>query len=251
VAIIGGGILGLATALALSEQHSLKLVVLEAEDRVAAHQSGHNSGVIHSGLYYKPGSLKARNCTEGREALVRFCQEHGIPHERCGKLVVATQESELPALEELLRRGQANGLRDLRILKAEELASYEPHVSGIAGLFVQETGIVDYVQVTHVYARLFQQAGGELRLRARVQGFQRRADNLVLETTAGEIHCRHLINCGGLQCDPTIPPPRNVQAPAPAPAAVPAAATGQTPPAAPPIARRSSSPMALPPRCGP
>lgn len=201
VAIIGGGIVGLATAVALAERRSLKLIVLEAEDRVAAHQSGHNSGVIHSGLYYRPGSLKARNCTEGREAMYRFCLEQGIPHERCGKLVVATQESERPALEELVRRGQANGLRDLRILKAEELAQYEPHVRGIAGLFVQETGIVDYTQVTQAYARLFQGAGGELRLRTKVLGFRRSGEELVLETTAGEIRCRHLINCGGLQCD--------------------------------------------------
>lgn len=201
VAIIGGGIVGMATALALSERPALKLVVLEAEDRLAAHQSGHNSGVIHSGLYYKPGSLKARNCTEGREAMYRFCQEHGISHERCGKLVVATQESERPALEELLRRGQANGLQDLRILAAEELAEHEPHVRGVAGLRARETGIVDYGQVTHAYARLFQERGGEVRLRSRVHGLRRLAGELVLETAAGEVHCRHLINCAGLQCD--------------------------------------------------
>src|SRR6516162_6992502 len=136
VAIIGGGIIGMATAMALTESYRLSLVVLEAEDRVAAHQSGHNSGVIHSGLYYKPGSLKARNCVEGREATYRFCQEHGIHHERCGKVVVAIQESELPALDELERRGRANGLQGIRRLGPEALREHEPHVAGIAGLFV-------------------------------------------------------------------------------------------------------------------
>src|SRR5437588_6966261 len=126
VAVIGGGIVGLATAQALVERCRLSLVVLEAEDRVAAHQSGHNSGVIHSGLYYKPGSLKARLCVEGREAMVRFCQENGIAHERCGKIVVATSQAELPALDELERRGQANGLQGLRRLSPQEIREHEP-----------------------------------------------------------------------------------------------------------------------------
>src|SRR5713101_4609045 len=128
VAIIGGGIVGMATARSLISDRRLALVVLEAEDRLAAHQTGNNSGVIHSGLYYKPGSLKARNCVEGREAMVRFCGEHGIPHERCGKVVVATRESELPALEELERRGRANGLRGLRRLTPADIHEQEPHI---------------------------------------------------------------------------------------------------------------------------
>src|SRR5438105_12179553 len=143
IAIIGGGIVGLGTALALSEQTSARLVVVEAEGRLAMHQTGHNSGVIHSGLYYKPGSLKARNCTDGRELMYRYCAENGVAHERCGKVVVATSESELPALEELHRRGTANGLKGIRRLTAEELREHEPHVAGIAGLFVAETGIVE------------------------------------------------------------------------------------------------------------
>jgi len=201
IAIIGGGIVGLATAMALTSRSHRSLIVLEAEDRLAAHQSGHNSGVIHSGLYYKPGSLKARHCVEGREAMYRFCQEHGIPHERCGKLVVATCESELPALQELERRGTANGLRGLRKLRPEEIREYEPHASGIAGLLVQETGIVDYAQVTQAFADVVREAGGEVQPNARVLACHRTSDGLVLETTRGEIHGRHAINCGGLQSD--------------------------------------------------
>src|ERR671936_203770 len=136
VVIIGGGIVGLATAMALKSGSRASLAVLEAEDRLAAHQTGHNSGVIHSGLYYKPGSLKARNCVQGREAMYRFCQEHGIAHERCGKLVVATEERELANLEELERRGRANGLQGIRRLEAGQLREHEPHVTGIAGLLV-------------------------------------------------------------------------------------------------------------------
>jgi L-2-hydroxyglutarate oxidase len=162
---------------------------------------GHNSGVIHSGLYYKPGSLKARNCVEGREAMYRFCQEHGIAHERCGKVVVATAQRELPALDELERRGRANGLRGLRRLTADEIREHEPHVAGIAGLLVPETGIVDYSQVAGKYADIVRAAGGEVRTGARVRRVARRDDGFVLETTAGEVACRHLINCAGLQSD--------------------------------------------------
>src|SRR5687767_5842084 len=127
VVIIGGGIVGLATAMALKTGSPASLAILEAEDRLAQHQTGHNSGVIHSGLYYRPGSLKARNCVTGREAMYRFCQEHGIAHERCGKVVVATDPRELPALDELERRGRANGLQGLRRLGADEVREYEPH----------------------------------------------------------------------------------------------------------------------------
>ncbi|MCI0526426.1 MAG: FAD-dependent oxidoreductase, partial [Nitrospira sp.] len=162
IAIIGGGIVGIATAMELIYRPGLSLIVLEAEGRLATHQSGHNSGVIHSGLYYKPDSLKARNCVEGRQAMYRFCQEHGITHERCGKVVVATRQSELPALEELERRGRANGLQGLRRLSPEEIREYEPYASGIAGLLVPETGIVDYIQVTHKFADLVRAAGGEI-----------------------------------------------------------------------------------------
>jgi L-2-hydroxyglutarate oxidase len=168
VAIIGGGIVGLGTALALVERTSARLIVLEAERELATHQTGHNSGVIHSGLYYKPGSHKARNCVEGRELMYRYCAENGIRHERCGKVVVATHERELPALAELERRGIANGLGGLRRLGPEELREHEPHVAGIAGLFVAETGIVDYREVAQSYAERVRTAGGDLRLSARL-----------------------------------------------------------------------------------
>jgi L-2-hydroxyglutarate oxidase len=201
VVIIGGGIIGLATAMAMKSGGRCSLAVLEAEDRLAAHQTGHNSGVIHSGLYYKPGSLKARNCVEGRQAMYRFCQEHGIAHERCGKVVVATHARELPALEELERRGRANGLQGVRRLRPEEIREYEPHASGIAGLLVPETGIVDYKQVAQVFADLVRKGGGEIQTGARVHGCRRYPDELVLETARGEVHCRFAINCGGLGSD--------------------------------------------------
>ncbi len=201
IAIIGGGIVGLATAIALTSRRPLSLIVLEAEEHLAAHQTGHNSGVIHSGLYYKPGSLKARNCVNGQKALYRFCQEHNIAHEQCGKVVVATHKPELPALAMLEERGQANGLHGVRRLGTEEIKDYEPHVAGIAGLLVPETGIVDYKQVTNVYADLVRQAGGVIQTGSRVYGCRRQSSELVLETIQGDIHCRSLINCGGLQSD--------------------------------------------------
>jgi L-2-hydroxyglutarate oxidase len=201
VAVVGGGLVGAATALALADKHGLRVVVLEAEDRLAAHQSGHNSGVIHSGLYYKPGSLKATLCREGARDLVRFCEEEGIAHERCGKLVVATREDELPRLDELERRGQANGLAGLRRLRAEEIREHEPHAVGIAALWVPETGIVDYPAVARAYGKRIQALGGEVWTGARLTGVRRDGGNLVAETTRGAVTCELLINCAGLQCD--------------------------------------------------
>ena len=200
VAIIGGGIVGMASAMALSARAG-SLIVLEAEDKLAAHQTGHNSGVIHSGLYYKPGSLKAKNCVEGREAMYRFCQENGITHDRCGKVVVAIEAREIPALDELERRGRANGLQGIRRLDAAGIKEHEPHVEGVAGLFVPDTGIVDYVQVTETYGRKVREKGGTIWTGARLRNCKRRTDELILETTRGAVRCRHLINCGGLQCD--------------------------------------------------
>src|SRR4051794_11379411 len=162
VAIIGGGIVGMATAMTLTSQCHLSLVVLEAENELAAHQTGNNSGVIHSGLYYKPGSLKAKLCVEGRLALYEFCRERGVRHEQCGKVVVATRQAELPALEELERRGAANGLAGMRRLNAEQLREHEPHLTGIAGLLVPETGIVNYREVTEAYAAVVRERGGEV-----------------------------------------------------------------------------------------
>lgn len=202
IAIIGGGIVGTATAMALMKQSRPSLIILEAENQLAAHQTGHNSGVIHSGLYYKPGSLKARNCVEGRLAMYAFCQEHGIAVDNCGKIVVASQESDLAALKTLEERGKANGLEGMRRLNSvEEIKEYEPHATGIAGLFVPQTGIVDYMGVTTTYAKIVREAGGEIRTNARVKGIRRMNDEIVLETPNGEVHCKNLINCGGLQSD--------------------------------------------------
>ena len=201
VAVIGGGIVGLATAKAFVERGARNLVVIEAESQFADHQTGHNSGVIHSGIYYKPGSAKAINCAEGRELLYRFCGDHGIPHDRCGKVIVAVDGAELPALAEIERRGHANGLTGLKRLTAEELREHEPHVAGVAGLFVRETGIVDYKVVTAKYAGLVTAAGGEVRTGVRFIGLTRASNELVLQTTAGELRAKHLVNCAGLQSD--------------------------------------------------
>jgi L-2-hydroxyglutarate oxidase len=201
VAVIGGGIVGTATAMAILRRHPISLALIEKEDRLAAHQTGNNSGVIHSGLYYRPGSLKARNCTAGREALHAFCAERGIPVERCGKVVVATSREQLPALEELRRRGEANGLAGLRRLGPKEIRETEPHAAGIAGLFVPQTGIVDYVRVTEAYGEEVRQKGGEILLGAPVRRIAHDGSGLVLETGAGEVRCRHLVNCAGLQSD--------------------------------------------------
>ena len=207
VAVIGGGIVGMATAMALTERTRATVVVLEAEDHLAAHQTGHNSGVIHSGLYYKPGSLKAQNCVAGREALYRFCAAHGIAHERCGKVVLAVHERELPRLEELERRGRANGLAGLRRLGPEEIREHEPHARGVAGLFVPDTGIVDYTAVTEAYAGCVRAAGGSVVTGTRVMACRRdsspggAAAELVLETEQGALRCGALVNCAGLHSD--------------------------------------------------
>lgn len=201
VAIIGGGIVGVATAMALLGSRPVSLTVLEAEDQLAQHQTGHNSGVIHSGLYYKPGSLKALNCNRGREQLYQFCQKHDIPHDRCGKIVVATREDELPNMDTLEQRGKANGLEGIKRLTAEQLKEYEPHVDGIAGLFVPQTGIVDYVKVTEKYAGIVKEKGGEIKLSHRVRRVVRDNQELVIQTGGGDIRCRNLINCAGLHSD--------------------------------------------------
>jgi L-2-hydroxyglutarate oxidase len=200
VVVVGGGIVGTATALALAER-GRSVAVLEGEARLAAHQSGHNSGVVHSGLYYRPGSLKAENCVAGREAMYRFCAEHDIPHERCGKLVVATAEDELPALAELERRGHANGLAGVRRLGRDEMREREPEVAGLAGLLVPETGIVDYARVTAAIAERVRAAGGEIRTGARLLACRHEPDGLAADTTAGAVHARLLVNCAGLQSD--------------------------------------------------
>ncbi|HKI01042.1 MAG TPA: L-2-hydroxyglutarate oxidase [Thermoanaerobaculia bacterium] len=200
IAVAGGGLIGLATAMALGRA-GRRVAVLEAEEGIARHQSGHNSGVIHSGLYYKPGSLKAVLCVEGARALYRLCAEEGIAHQRCGKLVVAAGPEELPRLEELERRGKANGLSGVRRLRAEEIAEIEPHAAGVAGLHVPETSIVDYPAVARAYARRVEAGGGRLLTGARVTGVRRDGPGLVVETPRGAVACALLVNCAGLQAD--------------------------------------------------
>jgi L-2-hydroxyglutarate oxidase LhgO len=200
--IIGGGIIGLSSAMEAKRRlpHRSVLVV-EKETRLATHQTGHNSGVIHSGLYYKPGSLKARTCVEGAAAMVAFCREHGLPHEVCGKVVVATREEELPALEELHRRGTANGVPDLAMIGPERLREIEPHSAGIRALHVPGTGIVDYVAVANQYAELLRKAGGEIRTGTRALRIAHRGTEIVVETTRGAVTGRRVINCAGLESD--------------------------------------------------
>jgi (S)-2-hydroxyglutarate dehydrogenase len=202
VAIIGAGIVGLAAALHLVRRcPGTRVLVLEKETEIASHQTGHNSGVIHSGLYYKPGSLKARLCVEGNAAMVRFCRQYAIPHEVCGKIVVATAERELPSLNELLRRGRENGLSSLRELDAGQIREIEPHATGIRGLHIPTTGITDFKLVAAKYAELFKQAGGEVLPGYGVQRIVHDKDAILLETASGNIRTRYAINCAGLQSD--------------------------------------------------
>lgn len=200
--IVGAGIVGLATALqAVLRFPHLRLLVLEKEDHVAAHQTGHNSGVIHSGLYYRTGSLKARNCVAGAVSMKRFCQDNGVAYESCGKVVVATVPDEEPRLEQLHQRGIANGLEGLRVLDRDELREIEPHCEGLRALHVPSTGIVDYTAVAQKYAELIGQAGAELILGAKVSGIHRDGAENVLETTAGSVSSKYLVNCAGLYSD--------------------------------------------------
>jgi (S)-2-hydroxyglutarate dehydrogenase len=202
VAIVGGGIVGLAVALEISRRlPRLRLLLLEKEDRVGRHQSGHNSGVIHSGIYYKPGSLKASLCVTGAIAMIEFCREHSIPHQVCGKVIVATHEEEFPRLEELRRRGEANGLIGVRSIGSEELKEIEPHASGLRALVVPSTGITDYAAVCARYAELITAQGGTILTSTAVTGLRRQADEVVIETDRGVFSCASLINCAGLFSD--------------------------------------------------
>jgi L-2-hydroxyglutarate oxidase len=200
IVVVGAGLVGLATARACAARGA-RVVVLEAEDRVAAHQSGRNSGVVHSGLYYAPGSLKARLCRAGREALVDFCRDYGVPHARCGKVVVATREDDLPRLGELERRGRANGLADLRRLSPEALREREPWAAGLAALWVGDAGVVDFPAMARALAADLERAGHAVVKRAALTACRRATDGLTLDTAAGVFQCRGLIGCAGLDAD--------------------------------------------------
>lgn len=202
VVIVGAGIVGLATGMKLQKRYpGIKAAILEKEYRVAAHQTGHNSGVIHSGIYYKPGSLKARLCVSGSRELVGFCVENDVPHDICGKVVVATEQSQIPALDELYRRGIENGAPGLRMLDSMEIGEYEPHVRGLRGLLVPGTGIVDFGDVARAYAKVFRREGGEILLGRKVFSIKESASGVGIGTTTGEIAAGAVINCAGLYSD--------------------------------------------------
>lgn len=210
IAVIGGGIVGLSFAMQATEKFPrLRVVVLEKEAGVARHQTGHNSGVIHSGVYYKEGSLKARLCVAGAREMVEFCSRHGIPHRVCGKLIVATDSEEAARLDALLARGVANGLEGLRILDRAAMLEIEPHVGGVRALHVPSTGITDYALVTAKYAEIAAGRGTEIKTNAGVVGFGRASSGnsgatgnaVVVRTRAGDFSARYVVNCAGLFSD--------------------------------------------------
>jgi (S)-2-hydroxyglutarate dehydrogenase len=199
--VIGGGIVGLSTAMALLRSNpDLRIAVLEKENGWSQHQTGHNSGVIHSGIYYKPGSLKAQLCRAGCDSMVQFCQEHGIAHDVCGKIIVATKPAELPLLENIYQRGLANGI-EVAKLTAAQVKEIEPHVNCLAGVRVFSTGIVDYAQVCRKYVDLIELWGGDLYLNTKVEKIVEIADGQRIETNNGSFETRYLINCAGLHSD--------------------------------------------------
>ena len=202
VVVIGGGIVGLAVALEITRRFpALRLLLVEKEERVACHQSGHNSGVIHSGVYYKPGSLKAQLCVAGAAEMIAFCREHDIPHNICGKVIVATSKPELPRLEELRQRGEGNGVIGLRLIRREELREIEPHASGLGALLVPSTGVTDYARVSEKYAQLTAAQGGTIMTSAEVTSIHRRSDEIIVQTRRGTFSTNYLINCAGLFSD--------------------------------------------------
>lgn len=184
VIVVGGGIVGLATALRIKEQSpNLKLLIIEKENTVAKHQTGHNSGVIHSGLYYKPGSLKAQNCINGYQMLLDFCRKEDIKFELCGKIVVATRNEQISILDGLFERGKQNGLDGFKMLNSEELKEYEPHVNGLKGFFVPQTGIIDYTDVCIKYLENTQQLGGEIVFNEKVQKIETKNGVSIVQTS--------------------------------------------------------------------
>jgi len=202
ITIIGGGIVGLATAYKLARRMpDSRITVLEKEPSVGRHQSGHNSGVLHSGLYYAPGSAKARLAVSGLREMIDFCREHSVRHEICGKIVVAVDESELPRLHALRDRGEQNGLQGVRLLTREQMREIEPHVGGVAALHVPQEGIVDYPKVCETLATDVTNHGGRLLTGAKVTGLRSNSGGWRIQSEAGEVEADFVINCAGLHCD--------------------------------------------------
>jgi L-2-hydroxyglutarate oxidase len=201
VIVVGGGIVGLATAYRLQQQHPRKkILVLEKESQVAQHQTGHNSGVLHAGIYYKPGSLKAVTCRTGKQAMQEFCQRHAIPYRICGKVISAISQEELPRLDSLYQRGQANGV-DCEMIGPERLRELEPHVAGLKAIHVRETGIVDYRQVCGKLVSLIRESGNQVSTSVKVIRLQEASAEVRVLTTTGEYPARFVVNCAGLYCD--------------------------------------------------
>ena len=202
ICIIGGGIVGLATAYQVSQKYpKLSLAVIEKESSLAKHQTGHNSGVLHTGIYYKPGSLKAVNCRNGKKAMEAFCKEQGIEHELCGKIIVALNEEEIPRMQNIFQRGQENGV-NCKVISREEMLEIEPHVAGVQAIHVPECGIVNYKQVCHRLGEIIaKKEENKLLLGHAVIGMQTRTDGLIITTNKAEIECKHAINCAGLHSD--------------------------------------------------
>jgi L-2-hydroxyglutarate oxidase len=202
IIIIGGGIVGLSTAYHLIKKDSeLKVILLEKEAYLALHQTGHNSGVIHSGIYYKPGSLKAINCKKGYEQLIAFCDSNDIQYDLCGKIIVATEKEELVILSNILERGIANGLVGLKKINTQEIKEIEPHCAGIEGLWVPQTGIIDYVAVSEKYAELFVTLGGVIQYNQRVKSIINKGKETIVQTETNEFYTQKVINCAGLYSD--------------------------------------------------
>ena len=203
VAIIGGGIIGLSTAMQLVRRYpsGSRIAVVEKETELAVHQTGHNSGVIHSGIYYRPGSRKSQFCVAGVQKLVQFCDENGIQYQRCGKVIVATDDSEVGRLQDLYERGTANGVDGLEIIGPERLKEIEPHVQGVKALWAPRTGIVDYVKVAAAYAIHFQEDGGDVHTGAPVQSISGADGSFTVHTGRGDLRAKHIINCAGLYAD--------------------------------------------------
>lgn len=202
VAIIGGGIVGLATAYEyLNKYPSNKLIVIEKESKVAAHQTGNNSGVIHSGIYYKPGSLKAKNCRLGVKKLLQFCDKYGIKYDLCGKLIIAHNEHEIPGLMELYNRGRKNDVPNIKLLDKDEIRELEPHTIGIKGIHSPATGIIDYQDVCNACVNIIEQNEGKIQLNSKVMDIIQNNNEIVIETTQGNFHAKSVINCAGLYSD--------------------------------------------------
>jgi L-2-hydroxyglutarate oxidase len=203
IVVIGGGIVGLASAYnLLKDRPDLKVAVLEKETTLAAHQTGHNSGVIHSGLYYKPGSLKATNCINGYNMLLDFCRENNIPFDLCGKLVVATEEWELPLLDNLYKRGLENGLTEIKYVEAKDIQQYEPYLEGgLKALHVPYTGIIDYTEVCLKMAECFEKWGGKVFTNAKAEDIEEFSNFIVIKTNSRTFETKMIVNCAGLYCD--------------------------------------------------